>query len=70
MLHKISINFIYFIDIQNYFLVYINLLKVKVKKHRTKLEKTKQKSELTKSLFFILTGKKRKLDLYKHAAIL
>lgn len=70
MLHKISINFIYFIDIQNYFLVYINLLKLKMKKHRTKLEKTKQKSELTKSLFFILTEKKRKLDIYKHAAIL
>ena len=33
-------------------------------------EKTKYKSELTKSLFFILTGKNRKVDLYKHAAIL
>ena len=67
---KISINFLNFIDLWNYFLVYIKPIKTKSKQNKVRKDKTRKMNKL-KVYYFILTGKKqRKLDLYKYATIL
>lgn len=72
--HKISINFLNFINIKSFSGIHKNLMKQKVNKHRTNLEREAKLEKWIRSLklsFKILTGKnQRKLGLYTYITTL